>query len=117
MILLIIHRLRHPFGEDDNVATTMAASIVSDLELATNTTNKVPSFVTLPFIVAAMEATAPPKREYLLAGVEQYTDHLSPKARAMTKVFLQVLWQTRDRALPFRWIDVMSELPPLCVYL
>ncbi len=77
---------------------------------------KPPPFVAMPFTMAAMEETDPTQRQTLLAGIETYTDPLSPKSQEMSKTFLKALWQARDRNLGLRWIDMMEQLPTINMY-
>lgn len=119
-ILLYIHRIRHPFGEEDGTASTMATSIFSDLDLATATTSKVPDWVTTPFMLAGIETEGFQQRQKVEADLAKYVDSISPKARAMALEFLRALWAARDSGLGdsgLRWMDVMDHLPPLCVYI
>lgn len=117
-ILLYIHRIKRPFGEDDSKANSLAASIISDLDLATATTGRAPEWVTIPFLLAGIESMGAKKRSKTETDLEQYVDSISPKARAMMLEFLRALWAARDgMATGFRWIDVVQWLPPLCVYI
>ena len=114
-ILLFIYKLRYPFGVQDAPAKRMAGSIFSDLDLTTCTTEKAPDMVTLPFLIAAAEATEPSERDKIRNDVAIYVDGLSPKARDMIREFLEALWEMRDRLPGFRWMDMMAYLPPICV--
>ena len=118
-ILLYIHRIRHPFGEEDSKADALAASILSDLDLATATTKQPPEWVTFPFLLAGIEATGMEKTEKVERDLNRYVDSISPKARAMTLEFLRAVWGLRDEmgGFGFRWMDVVDVLPPLCVYI
>lgn len=106
-ILLFIHRLRYPLGQDDATANRLAAGILFDLRLATVTTKEQPQWVTLPFTLAAIEATDPQMREEMLRDVDVYIDSLSAPARDMTKAFLRALWNFRDTSGEFRWMDML----------
>ena len=116
-ILLYIHRLKHSFGHEYSKARSLASSIISDLKLATATTQAAPPWVSLPFTFAAIEATDLQARSELLRDVDVYVNSLSPIARKMTKTFLEALWAARDCLGEFRWVDMMDSLPRICVYI
>lgn len=118
-IQLYMHRLRYPFGEEDSKAQTLASNIFSDLDLTTATTKQPLEWVTLPFLLASIEANDPGKRSKVLVDLDKYVDSISPKARAMAKDFLGSLWSLRDDNIEsaFRWMDIVDYLPLLCVYI
>lgn len=117
-ILLYIHRIRWSFGAEDSTANSLAASILSDLDLTSATTQQTPEWVSLPFLLAGIEAESLQKREKIETDLQKYVDSISPKARAMATEFLRALWVARDRTVvQFRWMDIVDFLPPLCVYI
>ena len=60
--LLLAHRLRHPFGQEDSQANIWSREIIAELELARQTTKTPTRFVTLPFLTAAVEVQVPVSR-------------------------------------------------------
>jgi hypothetical protein len=118
MILLFIHRLRFAFGESDAsdiLAKFMADSILSDMELARSITGQRLRYVSLPFIVAGIEATGGVERRTMLQSAEQYISGVSSQATAMVRDFLMAVWQGRDTVEGFRWMDQLESLPPICI--
>lgn len=120
-IILYVHRIRYPFGEEDVTAKALAMSILSDLDLATATTKQAPEWVTMPFLLAAIEVCEPSKRAKVELDLWKYVDGISPRARAMAMEFLKAVWVARDAMVGvdqgWRWMDCMGSLPPLCVYI
>ena len=57
--LLMAHRLQHLFGQEDSQADTWSHEVTMELELARHITQRPMRFVTLPFIVAAIEDSRP----------------------------------------------------------
>ncbi|UKZ50471.1 hypothetical protein TrVGV298_004734 [Trichoderma virens] len=53
--LLVIHRLRYPFGQQDGQANVWANEIMKEFELADWATKQATRCVTMPYIVAAVE--------------------------------------------------------------
>lgn len=111
-IKLFIHRLRHPFSEDDETAHAIALSIFADLDLATALSGEAPSLVTLPFLIAAIE-TWPADRERINRDISVFVDGITPVVHARNKDFLNIIWRRRDSGQSFKWIDIMDELPEL----
>lgn len=117
MILLFIRRIRHAFGDEDAPAKRMASSILSDLDLATITAKEAPRNVTLPFLIAAVEASGSRERDKIIHDIPIYGDVVSAKSQQISQAFLEELWDVRDRSPGFRWVDMMHTLPPICVIL
>jgi hypothetical protein len=53
--LLVGHRLRYPFGQEDSRAEIWSKDVIMELEMAHRVTKRSIRFVTLPFIIAAVE--------------------------------------------------------------
>ncbi|KAF2964044.1 hypothetical protein GQX73_g9539 [Xylaria multiplex] len=54
-VLLVIHRLRHAFGVHDEQADIWSKEILMELEMAKRITKRPIRYVTLPFLIAAVE--------------------------------------------------------------
>ncbi|USW50811.1 Putative fungal transcription factor [Septoria linicola] len=113
-IKLFVHRLQHPFGQEDYSAQNLAGSIFSDLDLATSIASSPPTLVTLPFTIAAIEAL-PDDRDKVRTDIARYIDGISPKVDDTTNAFLVAIWQRRDLAPGFKWMNVLDELPEFCI--
>lgn len=113
--LLYIHRLKSPFNSGDDLGGFMSRSILSDLELARRTTGRAPRYVTMPFILAAIEAKTVEDMEKAIEWTDLYVDNTSPRTRANVKAFLSALWCIRDSSTGFGWLDLVEHVPSLTI--
>jgi hypothetical protein len=111
--LLLSHRLRFPFGREDVQAEIWSKEAMMELETAKNVTKQSLRFVTLPFIVAAVEVRDESLRLKTLQRVDDYVDHYAPFLRKATKTFLSKVWHERDLNLTTRWFDSIHKPCPV----
>ncbi|KAH6715344.1 hypothetical protein BKA61DRAFT_549305 [Leptodontidium sp. MPI-SDFR-AT-0119] len=111
--LLVGHRLRYPFGSEDIQAEIWSKEAMIELEMAKRVTRRPLRFVTLPFIVAAVEVRAENLRSETLRCVDDYVDHYAPFLRDATKIFLLRVWHERDMGLTTRWFDSIHKPCPV----
>ena len=117
MLLLFIHRLHYTYGEQDDLASYMANSIISDLELASTATGQPARLVITPFVVATAEATTSFERERIRQVLPKYVYSVFPSARSWIQEWLEQCWQARDSCAGLRFIDLAKSLPSICIYL
>ncbi|KAI6790349.1 hypothetical protein KC360_g8760 [Hortaea werneckii] len=117
MLLLFIHRLHYAYGQQDGLASYMANSIMSDLELASAATGQPARMVITPFIVAAAEASTSFERERIREVLPKYVFSIFPAARSWIKEWLEQSWQARDSCAGLRFVDLAEGLPSICIYL
>lgn len=53
--LLVMHRLQHPFGEEEGKAHAMASLIVTQIDSTRRVTGETPLYVDFPLLVACLE--------------------------------------------------------------
>ncbi|KAB5566473.1 hypothetical protein GE09DRAFT_1171592 [Coniochaeta sp. 2T2.1] len=111
--LLVAHRLQHPFGSDDVQAEIWSREVMMELELARRVTKRPLQFVTLPFMVAAVEVRDQSVRLETLQRVDDYVASYAPTLRTATKMFLTRVWQERDTSLTCRWFDSIHKPCPV----
>ncbi|KAB5583132.1 hypothetical protein GE09DRAFT_291718 [Coniochaeta sp. 2T2.1] len=111
--LLVAHRLQHPFGSDDVQAEIWSKEVMMELELAKRVTKQPLRFVTLPFMVAAVEIRDDSARLEALQRVDDYVASYAPALRTATKTFLMRVWQERDTSLACRWFDSIHKPCPV----
>ncbi|PVH85543.1 hypothetical protein DL98DRAFT_48305 [Cadophora sp. DSE1049] len=111
--LLVAHRLQHPFGWEDAQAEIWSKETMMELEMARLVTKSPLRFVTLPFIVAAVEVLDENMRLKTLQHVDDYVDHYAPFLRKATKIFLSRVWHERDTKLTTRWFDSIHKPCPV----
>lgn len=96
MLLLFIHRLHYTYGEQDELASYMANSIISDLELASAATGQPARMVITPFVVAAAEAATSSERQRIREVLPKYVFSVFPTAKRWIQEWLEHCWQDRD---------------------
>jgi len=111
--LLIGHRLRYPFGCEDVQADIWSKEAMMEFEMAKCVTKRSPRFVTLPFIVAAVEVRDKGLRFKTLQNVDDCVDHYAPSLQSATKTFLSRVWHERDLNLTSRWFDSIHKPCPV----
>jgi hypothetical protein len=113
MGLLFILRLRYDFGSQDEAAHAIATSILTGLRFALEGTKEAPRYVSMPYLIAAIEARDSQEREWVLKEVDIFVDTFSPKLQRNMKAFLEALWQIRDNSTNVSWLDLVGLLPPI----
>lgn len=111
--LLMVHRLRYPFGQEDMQAQSWSREVLMELRLAKQVTNRAMRFVTLPFIVAAVEVRDEDLRLRTLGQVVDCVDQFSPSMQQATRDFLSRIWNERDLKLTFHWFDSVYKPCPV----
>jgi len=112
-VLLVSHRLRFPFGREDIQAEIWSKEAMMELEMAKRVTKRSLRFVTLPFIIAAVEVRDQSLRFMTLQRVDDYVDHYAPFLRKATKTLLSRVWHERDLNLTSRWFDSIHKPCPI----
>ncbi|KAH8809240.1 hypothetical protein F5884DRAFT_794889 [Xylogone sp. PMI_703] len=107
--LLLSHRLRYKFGEEDSCAAQWSQEVIMELELASHITNRPVHYVALPYIIAAVEITDTLSQVQALAKVDTYADHFIPVVKDQTKSFLLRVWRERDTFESSSWFSCMSK--------
>ncbi|KUJ24626.1 uncharacterized protein LY89DRAFT_25815 [Mollisia scopiformis] len=107
--LLISHRLRYVFGQQDRQADTWSKEIMMELELARKFTKQSIRCVTMPFIAAAIEIRDPSARLKALKNVDEYVDQFTPVVQEATRTFLERVWHERDVKITTCWFDSLSK--------
>lgn len=107
--LLMSHRLRYVFGQEDSQADFWSKEVMRELELAQRITKRVPRCVTLPFIIAAVEIRGSDARMKTLKNVAEYVDQFTPVVQKATRSFLTRLWKERDTGMAFSWINSVHK--------
>lgn len=107
--LLVGHRLRYKFGEEDGKADVLSKEIMMELDLARRITKQPTRCVTIPFIAAAVEIRDPTARMKAYHNVDRFVDHFTPVVQQAAKKFLCQIWQERDSRGKFCWFDSISK--------
>lgn len=107
--LLMIHRLQHTFGQEDSQADIWSREVMMELDMAQRISNQPLRFVTLPFIIAAVEIRDPAQRKKAVRNVDEYVDQFTPVVQKATKVFLSRVWLERDVNANCSWFDSIHK--------
>jgi hypothetical protein len=106
--LLVLHRLKYPYGTHDDKGMALADSILSECFLAREWISALPMGMDLAFLIGCCET---PKRdqEETLQSVDKclrFSDEVRNRARAM----LNVVWTAKSTSV-VRWFDIPTYVP------
>ncbi|KAF7560569.1 hypothetical protein G7046_g3585 [Stylonectria norvegica] len=107
--LLMAHRLQHAFGQEDTQADIWSHEVMMELDLAQRITRRAVRFVTLPFIIAAVEVRGSDGQMKAVQDVDKYVDQSSPIVQKATKTFLWRVWREREAQETLRWFDSVHK--------
>ncbi|KAK1976456.1 hypothetical protein LZ30DRAFT_734616 [Colletotrichum cereale] len=113
--MLLIHRLRHKFGDKDEMASAMSKSIISDLKMTLTVSQDTQRCVSFPYMLAAIEAKDAAERESALEAMSSLTDSCNTRYKTNMEIFLKALWVMRDANPGMSWLDMVPNLPPISV--
>ena len=94
--LLVAHRLRHPFGNDEG-ALAMSRTVLHELDAVVQRTGRSIPFADLAFLVAGFELTEAQERNAALESSYLIVD-FSPHVRDEEAAWLVSFWAARDVA-------------------
>lgn len=107
--LLLAHRLRYEFGQEDSQADIWSREALMELDLARRTTQRPLRFVTLPFLLAAVEIRDPVARAKAIEDVDEYVDQFMLVIQEVSKTFLSRIWRERDDKAINSWFDSIHK--------
>jgi hypothetical protein len=129
-VLLLIHRLRFPFGVEDEIATSMAASVLDDVRSLYHVPghldpekerdqNSMPFEyrVGLPFLIAAAELQDGIQRTQALEPLGWVVwKRMYPCAGDLLRRFVLYVWEARDRGWQGHWVDLTTHSPQFVLF-
>ena len=104
-ILLIAHRLRHPYGMEDEKAQFLAESVLAEIELAMQLTEHPVKCTDLCLMAASLEQVDEVSRLNAINLVDRLL-HFSRNFREMIKGHLKIFWAARDSANGIYWFHL-----------
>ncbi|KAK8924949.1 hypothetical protein VCV18_005375 [Metarhizium anisopliae] len=107
--LLIIHRLRYPYGTEDLAASAMASSILSQNQMTQKITGRAPRCVDLPLIVACTEIPDELERKRYLRTLSPIAI-FSPLFQKRVESMLALVWEARTSSTTLYWCDLAASL-------
>ncbi|CZR52296.1 uncharacterized protein PAC_02173 [Phialocephala subalpina] len=108
-VLLIIHRLRSPFGADIEKAISLSKAIVRSFDQVYIITNKHIRCMAFSFMVAAFEVSDPNDRLRALNKMND-TVGFSSSAKERTKQLLTSFWRAVDTHAGLYWYNLGDHL-------
>jgi hypothetical protein len=121
-VLLFIHRLRFGFGDEDDVATHMAASVLDDIErLCCPREGEEPlpfeHRLSLPFLVAAAELQDKVQRVQALGLLDWIMwKRMYHKVAGLLERLILHVWEARDHGWRGHWADLTENGPPFVLF-
>lgn len=115
--LLILHRLQHPFGDEDELAMRYSYYILSESALCVDllsSTNTIPKTL-FPWMIAGLELTNPDERQGFLTQVPAEDREIMAMPIARMKEFAKYVWAARDQGTGISWFDLVASAPPFSV--
>lgn len=105
--MLILHRLRHPFGSQPESAQALASTILVQLDLTLQTTGKIPRCIDLPLIIACLEVEDEAERARWLRTMSPIGAYSSPFHERIKRM-IAATWTARRRFSDMYWYHLGS---------
>lgn len=111
-LLLLIHRLRFPFGANNDRAGLLSRDILEQFDSVMSLTKRSVQFMELSFVVACFEITDQSGREKALRDVSSIAEH-SSLFQEMFRTLLTAFWAVADRHDGVYLYNLGAYLSPL----
>ncbi|KAL2812980.1 hypothetical protein BJX63DRAFT_233838 [Aspergillus granulosus] len=109
--LLYLHRLRYPFGENDEEAEELSKTIITEMEYCLNVVGQFPPNMTLILLFAGAEVRHKVGRQRILFLVSQILGSSFYPFIANLRLFLWRVWTGRDQGKA-RYLSLLFEEDP-----
>lgn len=103
--LLIIHRLRYPFGEQDREASVLSWAIISEFDTALQFTRRSVPCTMLAYLAACFEIMDPHAQNIALEKSQDIIT-FSKVSRLKFQTTLKSVWAIRDSRRHFHWFEI-----------
>ncbi|KAF1837911.1 hypothetical protein BDW02DRAFT_84384 [Decorospora gaudefroyi] len=110
-VLLLIHRLRHPYGTETAKGAAISEAILRELDLIVRRTKRSVPCVTIAFTFACFELNDSAKRQMALDSTTILIE-FSKQIQINIKKQLAAFWSVKDTRDQLHWCDMISWLPP-----
>lgn len=110
-LLLLIHRIQHPYGEIDAVAQSWSGSILSSLETSRHVTGRYPLPSFFPLLIASFEVVDSHARAEIVKAIDAHFPPVLCQFLSKLKRFLKHAWEAKDSGCVLSW-DQMVRLAP-----
>ena len=112
-VLLLIHRMQHPYGGIDEVGMSWSKCILSSLETCFRVTGSYPLPTFFPLLVASLEVTDHPTRQDIMGAIETRFQLVFCQFLMKMKRFLQYVWEARDSGCFLSWEQIIHATPKM----
>ncbi|RMZ70989.1 Zn(II)2Cys6 transcription factor [Pyrenophora seminiperda CCB06] len=109
-LLLMLHRLRHPYGTEMAKGTRLAEAIFDEMRLTIQYTGRTTPFIRVNFMLACFEMEDPIKRQVVLDMMDEVID-FARQLRIRSREQLMAFWRMRDSKDIIHWCDIIPRLP------
>ncbi|UNI16477.1 Amidase [Purpureocillium takamizusanense] len=103
--LLVIHRLRHPFGTEEDAARAMSSNVLKQLDVTRIITGQTPRSIDLALTVACLEVEDAAERwDHLrnASSIGVYSGMFSKRVAD----WMTMIWEARQIHSPLYWYDL-----------
>ncbi|KAL5003698.1 hypothetical protein BDV10DRAFT_198791 [Aspergillus recurvatus] len=112
LALLVLHRLRYRYGEEDIAAKVYSESILAESETCFQLSGEYPFQIGLPLLVAGFELADFPQRERLVNTHFGANHGLFAQRHSRVRHLLDLVWNERDTGENVSWFDIVSRKVP-----
>ncbi|KAI0440621.1 hypothetical protein F4803DRAFT_463830 [Xylaria telfairii] len=105
--LLVIHRLRYPFGVNDAPAQMLSMSILSHIEMTFGVTKQPVRCTDLPLLVACIEVKEDSERQSWFSNITTFAG-FSPQFREHIRDALRSYWVAIDTSNTVSWNKLVA---------
>ncbi|EUC49006.1 hypothetical protein COCMIDRAFT_85516 [Bipolaris oryzae ATCC 44560] len=109
-VLLMIHRLRYPFGTELAAGTALSQAILEELRSAVRHTKRSIPHMEIAYMVACFELTDLKERQMALEQIDIFIE-FSRRSRIRLRDQLTAFWAIKDIRGQVHWCDAVSWLP------
>ncbi|KAB8078505.1 hypothetical protein BDV29DRAFT_187836 [Aspergillus leporis] len=113
--ILILHRLRHPFGEQDGVAESLSQTIVTEMKHCLAMAGQYPPNITLVLLIAGAEVHDPDGRKQILSLIHGINGASFYPFITNLRLFLARVWASRDQGTARYLFRLFEEDPDLSI--
>ncbi|KAI0858488.1 hypothetical protein F4860DRAFT_516874 [Xylaria cubensis] len=106
--LLVIHRLKYPFGVNDGPAQVLSMSILSQIEMTFNVTKQPVRCTDLPLLVACIELKEEAGRQKWFSNIATFAG-FSPQFREHVRKALKSYWGVIDTSDKISWDKLVTS--------
>ncbi|KAL4751576.1 hypothetical protein BDW72DRAFT_90383 [Aspergillus terricola var. indicus] len=112
LALLVLHRLRYRFGEEDIAAKLYSESILAESETCFQLSGEYPFQIGLPLLVAGFELSDISQREHLIRTHFAANHGLFAQPHSRMRNLLALVWSEKDAREHVSWFDIVSSKTP-----